>query len=609
MKLASRFPADTHSLRPAAEALTQEIELILDLLLSRDTDALCFIPCPSRRMPLIDPVSVSRQPDHVLDLHGWIEQVIGTSSWDEISLPGEQSTAPVATELEPGRTLILRRVLSQDGDVLGLLAFRQKTVQLPDQSGISDTLNACGLLGHAISRWREMMLLELDCADEMQRSRRLSKQAQLDGLTHLLNQNAYRMRCAEALAGVHQNHAIMMIDVDNFKSVNDIYGHHFGDVYLREVARAITRALPRGALIGRIGGDEFSALIPLPPDSRGYVDRLMTSCVSDVQRAAARIGKPNLGRVSIGSATCEDCGCDVDTLMQCADAALYACKAAARGTGVTFDPLRHESLSALLIKPRFLAALRNDEIQPYFQPVVDLDSGDIKGFEVLLRWLHPQKGVLGPAEFSSVISDPEMAETLTRRMVETALRAFSKRDGYRTETLALNLGTIDLIKSEFVFDLQAQLARYDIEWRQIVIEVTEGTMLGPINGPVFQNLKEMRSRGAKVALDDFGTGYGGLSHLRDWPVDIIKLDRSYIANAARSDEDAIFARALIDIARTLQLDVIAEGVETCATARLLSSLGCRLVQGYLFAAPAPIETFDHRSTLAARDPQRQPERS
>lgn len=592
VKLASKVPFEPQVSSPASQAFTQEIECVLAFLLNRETEALYFFPAPSMRMPPIDLVAVARRPAVLADLYEWVEQSVRDSSWQQITEAASKGAADVlAIARQQGHCLSLGCVTSRTGEVYGLLASRHRREPPVEPDEPDETRNPRGLLAHVITRWRDLMLLELDRADEVQRSQRLTKQAQLDGLTHLLNQNAFRVRCSSVLQDNPTNHAIVMIDVDNFKSVNDIYGHHFGDVYLREVARAIARALPRDALIGRIGGDEFSALIPLPPDGRNYVERLMTSCVSDVQRAAARIGKPNLGRISIGCATCQECGRDVETVMQCADAALYACKKAGRGSGVIFDPLRHESLSALLIKPRFQSALHNDEIKPYFQPVVDLATGAICGFEVLLRWIHPQKGVLGPAEFSSVVSDPEMAEALTRHVVEQALKQFIQRQSYRDETLALNLGTIDLIKAEFVFDLQAQLAKYDIEWDQIVIEVTEGTMLGPINGPVFQNLKEMRSRGAKVALDDFGTGYGGLSHLRDWPVDIIKLDRSYVEHAGRSDEDAVVARALIGVAQALQLDVIAEGVETVQTARLLRSLGCRMAQGFLYAAPEPLDRF------------------
>ncbi|KAB2538450.1 diguanylate cyclase [Salipiger aestuarii] len=600
MKLALNVTPSPRAPRPAALAFTDEVDQILGFLLSPGTEALYFFAAPSYRLPEIAPVSRARDAGMSPALLAWVERCVAGKSWDNIHAHARQSDDPLAADLQNGQRLTLGCVTSDTGELYGMLASRQKLAQLADPADASDLTGARGLLAHSISRWRDLKLLELDCADEMQRSERLARQAQLDGLTLLLNQNAYRMHCADLLAGDAANHAVIMIDVDNFKAVNDIYGHHFGDVYLREVARAISRALPRDALIGRIGGDEFSAMIPLPPDGRPYVDRLMTSCVSDVQRAAARIGKPNLGRISIGCATCSECGRDVDTMMQCADAALYACKNAGHGSAVIFDPLRHESLSALLIKPRFLAALHNNEIKPYFQPVVDLASGGIRGFEVLLRWIHPQKGVLGPSEFASIVSDPEMAETLTRHVVDGALTQFSRRSSYRHETLALNLGTVDLIKAEFVFDLQAQLAAFDIGWHQIVIEVTENTMLGAINGPVFQNLKEMRSRGAKVALDDFGTGYGGLAHLRDWPVDIIKLDRSYVHHASRSDEDAIFARALIDIARTLGLEVIAEGVETPETAALLCALGCRMAQGYLFAAPGPIETFEEVSGLPGR---------
>ncbi|MCR8549120.1 EAL domain-containing protein [Salipiger sp. P9] len=576
---------------PAAQELEQRIESVLATLLSPHIGAVFFLPAPTRFLPQLAPLSLARDAADRAALGCWLARVATLTNWREALRGVVQADCPELLERGEAGTFSASVVAAGDDACFGILALKFGPDLAPGDPYLDQGPRAGRLVGQTIQQWRNARVLELELAGETRRTQRLAQQAELDGLTRLLNNHAFKLKCTETLGHSHQKQALMMIDVDNFKSVNDIYGHHFGDLYLREVAHAIVRALPESAIVGRLGGDEFAALVPRPSQCEPYLERLMLGCATDVQRAAARLGKPNLGRVSIGCSIESEACPNVEKLMQGADAALYASKKNGKGVGAIFDPESHQNLSAQLMRPRFLSALQRREIQPFFQPVIALETGRTCGFEVLVRWQDPEKGLLGPSDFTSVLEAPELAEKLTRRLFADALEHFVRRPGYRAETLAINLGTVDLIKQEFVFDLQSLLDRYSVDWHQIVIEVTENTMLGPISGPVFQNLTELRSRGAKVALDDFGTGYGGLSHLRSWPVDIIKLDRSYVTPATRSPQDEIFARALIEIAQTLGLEVIAEGVETEETAALLRGLGCDKAQGFYFARPAPPDRF------------------
>jgi diguanylate cyclase (GGDEF)-like protein len=583
---------DTREGSPAAQDLERQIEGVLSVLLSPHITAAQFSPILPKGLPHLRPIAVGRQEADKIATLCWSLRLPEVPEWQAALAARPAHTRPDLVETGPNGNFTASLVTSRTGARYGILALKFAAGAKQRDIHLEYGTRAALLIGQSIQQWLELRILELELADEMRRTRRMSQLAELDGLTRILNHHAFKLKCAERIGNAEQPFAMMMIDVDNFKSVNDVYGHQFGDSYLREVALAIVRALPNTAVVGRIGGDEFAALVPVPnQQSEPYLDRLMLGCACDVQRAAARLGKPNLGHVSIGCALESSVCPDVEKLLQGADAALYANKSSGKSSGAIFDPDSHENFSAMLIRPRFLKALRNNELRPFFQPVIDLATDRICGFEVLVRWIDPQRGVLAPEEFASILAAPELAEKLTRLLFEDALEQFARRPGYQSETLALNLGTVDLIKQEFVFDLQSQLNRYAVQWRQIVIEVTENTMLGAINGPVFQNLTEMRSRGAKVALDDFGTGYGGLAHLRNWPVDIIKLDRSYVEGITRGPRDAIFARALIEIARTLGLEVIAEGIEDIETANTLRELGCQMAQGYFYSPAAPLEEF------------------
>ena len=551
MKLAQDIGRPCPENGAAGQDLGRRLEGVLSVVTALNASAVKFTILPAAELPEMAPLFRARDERAASRLSRWTMGMMSRPDWNSAFRGRPGDIGAEISEITSEGAFSAALVRSASDTPFGLLTMEFAADEDPREVNTSHAIKVAQLLGQTIQQWRELRSLELDLMDQKRRTERLARLSELDGLTRILNHHAFKAKCSERLGDPDRPGTMMLFDVDNFETVNDIYSHHFGDIYLCEIARAIVRALPGNAIVGRIGRNEFAAFVSIAGITKSYVERLMMACLADVQRGTARLGKPNLGHISIGAALEIDNVPDVNRLIQCADAALYACKKAGRDAGLVFDPAHHENYSARLIRPRFLQALERQEVKPFFQPVIDLSTGKRCGFEVLVRWLDPQRGVLAPAEVKPILGEPEVAEKLTLQLFGDAFEQFAMLPGHEDQTLAINLTTVDLIKRELVSDLQVLLSEHGLNWPQLVVEVTENTMLGPINGPVFQNLVELRSQGAKVALDDFGTGYGGLSHLRDWPVDIVKLDRSYIEDMWRNERSAVFVNALIEVARRL----------------------------------------------------------
>ncbi|MEM6695698.1 MAG: EAL domain-containing protein [Pseudomonadota bacterium] len=458
------------------------------------------------------------------------------------------------------------------------------------------------------------LALELDLLAVNKRVTRLQRLAQMDPLTGLENTASFEEKARERLAYDDQPCAFVLVDIDHFKTINDLYGHQFGDTYLKCIAGAISNAMPNSAIVGRLGGDEFGALIDVPRRGRVYLETLLSQCRSALQRATALLGKPDLGRVSIGVSFFPTQGDRYERLYELADTALYASKNSGRSLTTVYDREIHERYNNFELGKRFRAAVTANNILPVFQPVIDLDTGDCAGFEVLSRWLDPHRGLLEPDQFQAVFGNYRLAEQLTRTIVHQALGGFAEALDQTSfqfthpVSLAFNLTSFDLMNREFVFDFQNAISDVGIHWSSIVIEVTETVMLGERNGQVFRSLEELRTRGAKVALDDFATGYGGLRHLRSWPVDILKIDRGFIANLSAEARDRAIVEAIVSISKTFGFEVIAEGVETIEQAKILREMECHYAQGFLFGRPMEssylsetFQGFDLDAILSAHD--------
>jgi diguanylate cyclase (GGDEF)-like protein len=419
------------------------------------------------------------------------------------------------------------------------------------------------------------------------RATRLQRIAEIDALTQVENPASFEDKVRTRLEGGLTHAAFVVLDIDHFKLINDLYGHQFGDTYLRTIARALRGAFPEGSIVGRLGGDEFGVLTPIPSGGRSYLEGLLSRCRSAIQRATALQGKPDLGKVSIGASQYPDHGTSYATLYDHADAALYAAKDSGRSISTVFHPDRHERYNSAELAKRFAGAVARGDIRPFFQPQVDLSDGRCIGFEILARWRTERGRLLEPAEFAAIFRDHTLAEKMTRTIMLAAFRDYARviAPTGRPLRLALNVTFFDLMNPEFAFEVQHAVADTGFDWSRLTIEVTEQIMLGDPNGQVFRSLNELRTRGARIALDDFGTGYGGLRHLAQWPVDTIKIDKFFVDGLVGGQRERAVFEAMTGMCARLGYEVIAEGVETPQQIQALTAHGCRYAQGYIFDRP------------------------
>ena len=469
---------------------------------------------------------------------------------------------------------------------LGALAIAVPAHRLASDAAVETHKQIAALVAMNLASSTAKFQLEIDLAEMNRRAHRLSRKAELDALTQVENKASFESKVRQRLTEDRRPAALLALDLDYFKQVNDIYGHQFGDLYLLTIAETLQVTLPDKAIIGRTGGDEFCILVDIPEAGRSYLNSRLIQTRTALQRSVAGLGKPDLGRVSSGVCLFPKQAVSYEQLLGQADLALYASKRTERNTTTIFS----NNLAGLNNNPgRWVstpAAMNFDKITPHFQPIVNFDTGNCDGIEVLARWDDPESGVSGPHRFDWMFRDYRYASKLTIHIVERALQHLQKtrESGWNgTPDIWVNVTTHDLLSPEFVFDLQSVFTEFSINWESVVVEVSEESMLGERSGQIFHSLQEMRRRGGRVALDDFGTGYAGLTHVRDWPVDIIKIDRTFVEQIANDASARVVVQALVMIADALGQNVVAEGIETQAQMSTVLDLGCRLGQGFLLS--------------------------
>ncbi|MBU0792724.1 MAG: EAL domain-containing protein [Alphaproteobacteria bacterium] len=434
----------------------------------------------------------------------------------------------------------------------------------------------------------------LDITEQKRAQAELNWAAYHDHLTRLPNRALYGIRIQAAIdkaCETGEKVALIILDLNNFKEMNDTLGHAAGDRVLEEVARRLPAAMPEGATVARLGGDEFAIIAPglaAPGDYREVAEALARCFEKPVMFDELRIP---IG-FSAGVAIWPRDGADPGELLIAADLALYASKADLPGVVREFSPaLKHasEKRSRMLIVAR--AGVEEDRIVPFYQPKIDLQTGQIMGWEALLR-VQDNGGVLPPSAIEAAFADAEMSVRLTDRIF---CRMFADLATWRAYGLdpgriAVNVSAGDFRSPDLTRRLQNAARTHRQDLAQIDIEVTETVLIGQFGPEVARMLEELRALGVMVALDDFGTGYASLSHLQQFPVDVIKIDKSFID---RIGEDAPGGTAVIDavlqMARRMGMQTVAEGVETIAQARYLRARGCTIGQGYLFSKAVPAE--------------------
>jgi diguanylate cyclase (GGDEF)-like protein len=410
-----------------------------------------------------------------------------------------------------------------------------------------------------------------------------------DALTGLTNRAYFQRdleRNVEYGAANGKPLCLLLIDLDEFKNINDTLGHGAGDALLCEIGKRL-RLLPGPGTIARFGGDEFAIAIPGPLSAGiAVAERIL----GELRPSFAYDGNTVQTAASIGITAFPDHEQTAAGLTKNADIALYAAKSRGRnGFAVFEDAMRDEVVQLMALHEDVRAAIEDDRFVPYYQPQLSTRTGEILGFEALARWQHPTRGLLTPAVFGSVFDNHELATGVGRRMLRRILADMAswKEQGLDVGRIAFNASAAELNQPDFAAEILSTLPMYGIAPEMMEIEVTEGVLFGKTIDRVQANLRHLNQAGMRIALDDFGTGYASLTHLKQFPIRVLKIDRSFTHNVESSVADASIVTAVIDMARGLNMEVVAEGVERPYQLDFLRRAGCSSVQGFLFAKPMP----------------------
>jgi diguanylate cyclase (GGDEF)-like protein/PAS domain S-box-containing protein len=419
-----------------------------------------------------------------------------------------------------------------------------------------------------------------------------------DLLTGLPNRRLLldRLRLAlPACARRHDHGALLFLDLDNFKIINDTQGHHMGDALLQQVAERLSRCVRQIDTVARLGGDEFVVMLEeLSSDAEEaatQVEAVGKKILASLNQPFRLAGQDHSSTPSIGVALFSDQLQDVDELLKRADMAMYQAKSAGRNTLRFFDPHMQAAATArAALEVDLRLGLQRGELVLYYQPVVDVQRR-ITGVEALVRWRHPQRGLVSPGEFIPVAEQSGLILPLGQRVLESACRQLvAWRDSPATQKLsvAVNVSARQFRHPEFASQILTLLRQTGANPYRLKLELTESLLLSDLEDAIVK-MTELRSIGVSFALDDFGTGYSSLSYLKRLPLDQLKIDQSFVRDVLTDPNDAAIARTILTLAQSLDLAVVAEGVETNGQWQFLLKNGCKAFQGYLFGRPVPVE--------------------
>jgi len=417
----------------------------------------------------------------------------------------------------------------------------------------------------------------------------LAYQANYDHLTRLPNRDYFRKMVSDSLARrAQQPQALLLFDLDKFKEINDTLGHTYGDKVLKHIAGRIAACLAEGDILSRLGGDEFAVFMSRCDEGQ-QADSLAKVIENQIKQVIVIEGLQMAVGCSSGIALVPDHGHDVTSLLRCADIAMYESKT--RGDGPEFynNDIDNHSEQRLSLVADLGLAVRHDQLILHYQPKIDLLSNTVSGFEALVRWQHPELGLIYPDKFIHAAEMSNLIKPLTRRVVEKAIAELSEwREKGMVCDMAVNLSARNLMDPGLVPFIQTMLEKYQLPPSCLQLEITESSlMMDPERA--LQILTELTDMGLEIVVDDFGTGYSSLAYLKRMPVVALKIDRSFIFNMMSDEQDEIIVASTINLAHNLGLNVVAEGVENLETMSRLKELGCDLVQGYYVSRPMSTE--------------------
>jgi diguanylate cyclase (GGDEF)-like protein len=422
--------------------------------------------------------------------------------------------------------------------------------------------------------------------------------ARHDPLTGLANRRHFLEELDRriALVGVEENaFALMFVDLDRFKPINDVHGHAIGDQLLQVIGTRLTSCIRDDSFAARLGGDEFAVLLE-GPGGRDAVGAAARRILHELSAPILVNGLKLTVGASIGISLCPEDGRDAAELLQRGDAAMLRAKED-RGAYKFFDSSIDEELkSKAALETELRSAIPNGDIVPYFQPVVRVDTGELAGFEVLARWPHRERGMISPVDFIPVAEEAGLVDAMFWALLAQACRKALEAPG--EFVLAVNISPSQVRDQWFPEKVLRTLRETGFPAQRLEIEVTESAMIGDV-ARAKSSLMSLKNQGVRIALDDFGTGYSSLFLLRELPIDKLKIDRSFVARITTDRENATIVGALVGLGKALGLNVTAEGVEDEATAEALRAMGCELAQGYLYGAAIEFPQYDVGQKLRA----------
>lgn len=425
-----------------------------------------------------------------------------------------------------------------------------------------------------------------------------------DDLTNLPNRTLLYERVNHAINLAKRSvtsMVVLIMDLNQFKEVNDTLGHHCGDCLLQQVAPRLKNVIRESDTVARIGGDEFSVVLQNTDRDGAIV--ICNKILSALEKPFFVEGHTLKAAMSIGIAKYPEDGEDCESLMQRADVAMYVAKKDASGYAF-YDAARDQySVNRLKIINALHDAINDKKIEVHYQPIVRTNNKKLWGFEALSRWSHPELGEIIPSEFISIAEQSSLIKELTLHMLDVSFRQFQIWNEIDKEfCLSVNLSVKDIQDADFPSKIKMLLNEYSINPKKINLEITESTMMSD-SKRAYDVMTELNSIGLKISIDDFGTGFSSLSYLKQLPTQSLKIDRTFVSNMLDDENDAVIVRSTIDLAHNMGRTVIAEGVENKDTLDILEILGCDFVQGFYLCMPMPVE--DVTAWLLANQNKRQ----
>lgn len=481
--------------------------------------------------------------------------------------------------------------LIHNGQWSGEIWNRKKTGELyPEWLSIAVIYDRLGEIEQYVSIFS-------DVTQHKEAEQLIEYQANYDALTGLPNRNLFNDRLLTSLKAAQRENsclALLFLDLDRFKWVNDTLGHRAGDILLKETATRLASVLRESDSVSRLGGDEFTVILTdldNELDSELIAEKILTQLALPFKLDEQEVYVTG----SIGITVFPSDGNTAERLCQNADNAMYAAKEAGRNQFSFFTAeMQKQAEKRLILLNELRRAIDNNEFELYYQPVIDITDNSLSGAEALIRWNHPQRGVVPPFDFIPLAEETGLIQPIGAWVVEQALQQLKQwNDTGHNMHIAVNKSSKQFYTDECATDLYGRMKKLGVEPSQLTIEITE-TVLMEEQGSILQLLQDYRQAGVSISLDDFGTGYSSLSYLRQFPFDALKIDRSFVMDINEDKDDTSLVEAIILMGHKLGLTVVAEGVETKQQRDFLKERHCDLLQGYFYSRPIPAAEFEQR---------------